>query len=175
MRTSNITNIHIIINIFINALYAKINHSRFLLFAHDLKIYHDIKSVEDCKALQADTDSVHQWFGENCTQLSIQETKMISVTRKSDSVHFNYYVKDVLILHSGCKKDLRLMIDSKFYFHRHVDFVYSQTPMTLRLIRFITYNFSSLDSLVVLHMSLIRSKSMPLSYETILHRRTPIK
>jgi hypothetical protein len=39
------------------------------------------------------------------------------------------------------------MLDSKLYFHSHVDFVYSQAPRTLGLIRFITYNFSSLDSL----------------------------
>jgi hypothetical protein len=50
------------------------------------------------------------------------------------------------------------MVDSKLYFHCHVDFVYSQTLRTLGLIRFITYNFSSLHSLVVLYIALIRSK-----------------
>jgi hypothetical protein len=43
-------------NIFINYLSARISHSKCLLFADDLKIYRDIKSVEDCKALQADID-----------------------------------------------------------------------------------------------------------------------
>jgi hypothetical protein len=56
----------LLFNIFINDLSARINHSKFLLFTDDLKIYRDIKSVEDCKALQADIDSVHQWCGENC-------------------------------------------------------------------------------------------------------------
>jgi hypothetical protein len=50
------------------------------------------------------------------------------------------------------------MVDSKLYFHCQVDFVYSQALRTLGLIRFITYNFSSLDSLVVLYIVLIRSK-----------------
>jgi hypothetical protein len=37
-------------------------------------------------------------------------------------------------------------------------FVYSQALRTLGLIRFITYNFSSLDSLIDLYIALIRSK-----------------
>jgi hypothetical protein len=55
-------------------------------------------------------------------------------------------------------KDLGVMVDSKLYFHCHADFVYSQALRALGLIRFITYNFSSLDNLVVLHIALIRSK-----------------
>jgi hypothetical protein len=47
---------------------------------------------------------------------------------------------------------------SKLYFHRHVDFVHSQALRMLGLIRYVTYNFSSLDRLVVLYNSLIRSK-----------------
>jgi hypothetical protein len=45
---------------FINDFSAKINHSKFLLFADDLKIYRDIKSVKDCKALQVGIDAVQQ-------------------------------------------------------------------------------------------------------------------
>jgi hypothetical protein len=41
----------LLFNIFINNLSAKINHSKFLLFADDLKIYRNIRSAEDCKAL----------------------------------------------------------------------------------------------------------------------------
>jgi hypothetical protein len=39
----------LLFNIFIDDLCAKINHSKFLLFADDLKFYQDIKSVEDFK------------------------------------------------------------------------------------------------------------------------------
>jgi hypothetical protein len=50
------------------------------------------------------------------------------------------------------------MLDSKLYFRCHVDFVYSQALKKLGLIRFIAYNSSYLDSLVVLYIALIRSK-----------------
>jgi hypothetical protein len=51
-----------------------------------------------------------------------------------------------------------VMLDSKLYFHCHLEFVYSQALRTFRFIHFIIYNFSSLDSLVVLYIALIRSK-----------------
>jgi hypothetical protein len=89
--------------------------------------------------------------------LNIQKTRIISFTRKTYSVHFNYYVSNEIILRSDCIKDLGVMLDSKLYFHRHVDFVYPQALRTLGLIRYVTYNFSSLDCLVVLYNSLIRS------------------
>jgi hypothetical protein len=50
------------------------------------------------------------------------------------------------------------MLESKLYFHRRVDYLYSQELKLLGLVRFIVYNFSSLDSLKVWYITLIRSK-----------------
>jgi hypothetical protein len=40
------------------------------------KIYQNMKFVEDCKALQFDTDAVQQWGSENCVELNIQTIKL---------------------------------------------------------------------------------------------------
>jgi hypothetical protein len=146
----------LLFNIFINNLPAKINHSKFLLFADDLKIYQNIKCAEDCKSLQV--DAVQQWCSENGMEPNIQKTKIISFTRKINSIHFKYFVKSVLILRAECIKDLGVMLDSKLYFRCHVDFVHFHALRTLGLIHFITYYLSSSDSLVVLSIALIRSK-----------------
>jgi retron-type reverse transcriptase len=79
----------LLFNIFVNDLSDIIKHSKFILFADDLKIYRNVKSVEDCKALQADVYSVQHWCAENHMELNIQKTKTISFTRKTNSVHFN--------------------------------------------------------------------------------------
>jgi hypothetical protein len=50
------------------------------------------------------------------------------------------------------------MLDSKLHLHRHVDYVHPQALTLLGLIRFITYHFSSLDSLKVFNITLILSK-----------------
>jgi hypothetical protein len=62
------------------------------------------------------------------------------------------------ILHSNCIKDLGVMLNTKLYFHCHANFVHSHVLWTLGLKRYITYNFCSWDSLVVLDTALIRSK-----------------
>jgi hypothetical protein len=148
----------LLFHIFVNDLSAIIKHSKFLLFFDDLKMYRNVKSVEDCKVLQAGVYSVQHWCAENHMELNIQKTRIISFTRKTNSVHFNYYVSNEIILRSDCIKDLGIMLDSKLYFHRHADFVYSQALRTLGLIRYVTHNFSSLDYVVVLYNSLIGSK-----------------
>jgi hypothetical protein len=98
------------------------------------------------------------WCGDNHMELNVQKTKIISLTRKTNSIRFNYYVSGVSILGTDCIKDLGVMLDSKLYFHSHVYYVHSQRLRILGIIRYITYNFSSLDSLVVLYNALVRSK-----------------
>jgi hypothetical protein len=58
--------------------------------------------------------------------------------------------------HNNCI--LRLCYDRKLHFHRHVDYIHSQALKLLRLIPFITYNFSSSESLKIVYFTLIRSK-----------------
>jgi hypothetical protein len=66
----------LLFNIFINDLPAKIYHSKFLLFAGDLKIYGYIKSVEDCKVLQVGIYAVQQWCCENVCKSSFTKQKL---------------------------------------------------------------------------------------------------
>jgi hypothetical protein len=72
-----------------------------------------------------------------------------SFTRKTNSIHFNYFLGDLLNVRTDCVEDLGVMLDSKLHSHRHIDYLYSQAPKLLWGIPFITYNFSSLDSLKV--------------------------
>jgi hypothetical protein len=97
-------------NIFSNYISAKINHSKILLFADDLKIYRNIKSAEDYEAPQVDSDAVQQWCSENGMALNIQKTKITSFIRKTNSIHLKYFVKDGLILRSECIKDLGVYV-----------------------------------------------------------------
>jgi hypothetical protein len=53
----------------------------------------------------------------------------------------------LLGVQTDCVQDLGVMLDSKFYFHRNIDYLHSQALKLLRLFRFITYKFSSFDSL----------------------------
>jgi hypothetical protein len=85
-------------NIFINGLCSKILFFEFLLFAGYLKIFRVIKPTEGCKLLQSDIDSLQKWCAENCVQINIFKANINSFTRKTNSVHFNSFVGDLLIV-----------------------------------------------------------------------------
>jgi hypothetical protein len=86
-------------------------------------MYRNIKSVEYSNALQADIYLLQQWCTENYMELNIQINRIITYTRKTNNVNFNYYVSNVTILRSYCIKDIGVMLGSKLYFHFHVDIV----------------------------------------------------
>jgi hypothetical protein len=66
------------------------------------------------------------------------KTNIIYFTRKTNSIHFNYFLGDLLTVRTDCIKDLGLMVDSKLHLHRHVDYSHSQALKLLGLIRFNT-------------------------------------
>jgi hypothetical protein len=102
----------------INDLCAKIHSSNF--FPGVLKIFHVMESAEDCKLLQSDIDSVQGWCTGNYMKIKIHKTNIIYFTCKSISLNINYYIGDILIIHTDCVKDLGIMLDIELYFH-HVD------------------------------------------------------
>jgi hypothetical protein len=87
-------------------------------------------------------------------KINIFKRNLIYFTSKTSSIHFNYFLGDLLILRTDSAKDLGAMLYSKGHFHRHVDYLHSQALKLLGLIRFITYNFSSLNTLKVLYTSI---------------------
>jgi hypothetical protein len=84
-------------------------------------------------------------------QIDIFKTNRNYFTRKTNRIHFDYFLGGLLIVRTDFVKDLGVMLNSKLHFHHHVDCLHSQALKLLGLICFITYNFSSLSSLNVLY------------------------
>jgi hypothetical protein len=69
-----------------------------------------------------------------------------------------YRLGNSLIFLTDCIKDLGVYIDCKLHFHQHVDYLFSHAMKLLVLIGTLTYNFSTLDSLLILFFALVKSK-----------------
>jgi hypothetical protein len=95
----------LLFNISINNLCAKIRCYEFLQLSNDSKIFRIIKSTDEFKLLQSDIDSVQKWWIENYMKI-IHSKQIISFTRKTNSIHFNYFVSNLLIVRTDCVKDL---------------------------------------------------------------------
>jgi hypothetical protein len=55
-------------------------------------------------------------------------------------------------------KDLGDFLDSKLYFHQHVDYISLQALKMLGLNHSVTFAFSTIDSLLMLYSTLLRSR-----------------
>ncbi|PNF32147.1 hypothetical protein B7P43_G02842 [Cryptotermes secundus] len=91
-------------------------------------------------------------------KLNISKTKVISFTRKTNLLIYDYKLFQTSIARTDSVKDLGVFIDAKLYFHDQVNYIFSQCAKLLGLVRNITYNFSSLDCMFSLYTTLVRSK-----------------
>jgi hypothetical protein len=87
-----------------------IHNSQCLLFADDLKIYRSIINVDDYKFLQHDIDSVQNRCLNKGTNLSLSKTTVISFTRKTNSIYFNYKLCNNPLARPQCVKDFKCSI-----------------------------------------------------------------
>ncbi|PNF30002.1 hypothetical protein B7P43_G06208 [Cryptotermes secundus] len=91
-------------------------------------------------------------------KLNIAKTRVVSYTRKTNFLSYEYQLCHAIITCTSCIKDLGVLFYSKLHFHTHVNYIFSECIKLLGLIRSITYRFSSMESLYVLYFTLVRSK-----------------
>jgi hypothetical protein len=154
----------LLFNVFINDICHSINHSKFLIFADNLKIFPIIDTPHDCLLVLNDIHSVSDWCSANSMSIDINKTSVTSYSRKTNVLLYGYQLCRTAITRTSCVKDLGVSFDTKLYFHNHVDFIFSECMKLLGLIHSITFRFSSLNSLYVLYQTLVRSK---LEYATV--------
>jgi hypothetical protein len=58
--------------------------------------------------------------------INIFKTNMIPFARKTNRIHFYYFVGDLLIVRTDCVQDRGVMSDNKLHFHPHVACLPSQ-------------------------------------------------
>ena len=91
-------------------------------------------------------------------KLNVNKTVVITFSRKTNGLCYVYKIHDSVITRTDIIKDHGVLLDSKLHFHAHVDYIFSQSLRTLGLIRTLTYIFSTLDCLLLLHSTLVRPK-----------------
>jgi hypothetical protein len=77
-----------------------------------------------------------------------QKTNVISFTRKTNSIHFDYHLGNAVITRTDCVTDLGVWLGNEL-FSNHVHYIFSVASKFLGLINCITYNFPSMANLLV--------------------------
>ena len=137
--------------LFINDINNYITHSKFLLYADDLKLYSRINSPLDCSKLQIDLNSLQRWCVINGMNLNISKCCCLSFT-KSSARDYNYLKNDTVLVSPTSVKDLCVLMDNKLTFGTHV------AKKASRMLGFFsrsTRDFRSLYSLLTLYKALV--------------------
>jgi hypothetical protein len=91
-------------------------------------------------------------------KLNITKTIVISFSRKTNVLKYDYKLCQSSITRTDSIKDLGVYNDAKLHFHGHVNHICSDCIKLLALIRSITLHFSSPECMLRLYMTLVRSK-----------------
>jgi hypothetical protein len=114
-----------------------------------------MNSVDKYFLLQSDIERIQGALRISLKLIS-NKTRGISFTIKTNVLYYAYKLWDSSITRTDPIVDLRLLIYSKFIFHAHVDYVFSQSVRMLGLTRAVTDSFSTLGILLILYLTLVR-------------------
>ena len=144
--------------LFINDLPHYIQNSRKLLFADDLKIFVNVKSLDDCLLLQQDLTSILKWCSRNRLEINIGKCKAMTYSRREKTYDFTYSINGISLKKLDTIKDLGVTFDSKLTFSPHVVNITNDAYRNLGFLVRTTKEFANDSTLKTLYYSYVRSK-----------------
>lgn len=127
-----------------------------LSFADDTKLFARISSNADCIAFQSDINAFCNWCLINGMHLNLSKTHIMSISRRSSTIHWNYTLGLNPVTRTTSVKDLGVTYDCSLDFSPHI---YDICARSFRLIGFLKRNrclFSQQETLLHLYITLVR-------------------
>lgn len=103
----------------IDGITSAIKHSKYLLYADDLKIYRSISNPSDIALLQADLDSIQVWLKNNKLSFCPQKCEYVQFTRKRSVIPSSYTIDNIPLILQNNKKDLGVTFSKTLSFNLH--------------------------------------------------------
>ncbi|KAL0828964.1 hypothetical protein ABMA28_003855 [Loxostege sticticalis] len=147
----------LLFNIFINDISCCFLHSKFLLYADDMKKFKQINNINDCYQLQEDLNRFEEYCNINKLDLNISKCYSISFSRKSNVTAFTYFLKGEVLTTVDEIRDLGIIHDSKLTYEKHVDNIVKRANRTLGFIMRSCSQFQGVKVAKVLYCSYVRS------------------
>lgn len=116
----------LLFNVFINDLPKVLKHSRCLMYADDVKIFHSVGSTRDCFKLQLDINCFLTWCTYNHLKLNFSKCKVFSATRLRYGIVYDYKFYNDCLVRVQEVKDLGVLFDTKLDFRTHIDYIVSK-------------------------------------------------
>lgn len=144
--------------LFINDIASCFKHTKFLLYADDLKLFATVSNTSDCINMQSDLNRLHNYCQMNKLHLSYSKCQYISFTRKKSRLIFEYGVGGNILESVSRVRDLGILFDSKLHFNLHIEQIVSKAYRMLGFVLRTAKMFKNTKTYLILYKSLVRSQ-----------------
>lgn len=142
--------------LFINDISQCFIHSKFLMFADDLKIYRQVIDHHDTILMQNDLDRFNNYCSRNKLSLAYDKCVHITFTRNRNKIMSNYHIGNATIKNVPAVKDLGILFDEKLIFDQHIDHITTKAYRALGFVLRAAKPFRKASSYTILYKALIR-------------------
>jgi len=148
----------LLFSVFVNDIATCFEHSEFLMYADDLKIFKVIETSVDSEDLQADLNALVVYCQTHRLNLNLNKCNQITFSRLRSSELFQYYLDSHPLAIVTEIKDLGILLDCKLTFESHVVNIVKAAYKSLGFVKRITQEFKDKKSVMALYNSLVRSR-----------------
>ena len=127
--------VHYYFYFFINDMPDCAEHSILSLYADDAKCFLKINNVEDCKRLPHDLNSLYEWSQVLKLNFNVIKCKVLSFTRNTKPIVFNYHLNGTILENVSCYNDLGVTVDKSLAFNNHISNVINKCNKVNGMIR----------------------------------------
>lgn len=131
-------------NIYLFDIYKCFEHSKFLMYADDTKIFLEVNHFDECTKLQHDLNQLSMYYKTNRININAKKCQTISFTRKRNPVTYNYNIQGIIIERVNVVRDLGVYFDSKLIMNEHIDHITHRAYKSLGFVQRVTQPFTDL-------------------------------
>ena len=121
--------------LYINDISGVAKNSTIKIFADDVALYKTIETVEDCKGLQTDLDSICHWCKMWQMKLNPSKCEALCISNKRLQVSFIYQLSGCSLKWSSTVKYLGVLLNTKLSWDNQCTYIASKASRLLNLLR----------------------------------------
>lgn len=147
----------LLFNIFINNIINNIS-VHYLLYADDMKLFCEIKTIDDCIRLSNCCENVVKWCSDNKLPLNPSKCCFMSYTLKSNKLAYPYAIDNVTLNNPTTIVDLGVTFDQQLSFTKHIENIVAAANRSYGFLVRNSRDFRNISSLKILYYAYVRSK-----------------
>jgi hypothetical protein len=120
---------------FVNRISEIFDYVRVLFYADKMNLFLLVSGFQNCLKIQSDLNKLSEWCDRNSLLLNVGKCTTITFVRSRHPVEFSYMLGGTVFDGVNSINDLGVIMEEKFTFSEHVDFMVAKAFSMLGFIR----------------------------------------